>query len=245
MPQPYSKVRTRGKVHLGKSDQHPFDRHPILAVKAMRVIADWAKLENRVGYVLVTMLGTNPAPAAAMFGALTSNAAQTAAMRAVADLVLGEAEKELFEALMSLFSSAAKERNKIAHWIWGHADNLENELLLFDPVVLLNYNVILTEFLFSSAPFTLLASAHKIPPFPDDKVLVYTATDFENLSTRIVRLTEHFQQFDKLLVPHGNVPAYDALCAEPEVQEVLARRRGRQRTEQEAQPQSQSEYDPQ
>ena len=36
---------------------------------------------------------------------------------------------ELFEALLILFAEAAKDRNKVAHWVWGHGSSLPDAIL--------------------------------------------------------------------------------------------------------------------
>jgi hypothetical protein len=117
MPQPLSRVTHSGFIYIGNSTDNPSDHRPQLALLAMKVISAWSILESFLNGVFVQMLGANPVPAAAMYTALTGTAAQNAALRAIARVSLSHRDYELFLAILIVFRSVAKDRNKIAHWV--------------------------------------------------------------------------------------------------------------------------------
>jgi len=106
-------------------------------------MATWADIEYQFGGMLITMLGANAAPAAAMFSALTSSVAQLAALEAAAASVLGAAsrEYELFGVVMREATRAATHRHRFAHWCWAFCDELSDALLFVNPEALMEHDM--------------------------------------------------------------------------------------------------------
>ena len=132
----------------------------------MNVIAEWSILENFMSGLFVTMLGANPGPAIAIYSALTSAAAQRDALRAVASNVMSPDELDVFDAILSLFTSAAKDRNKIAHWIWGYSTDLPDAVLLGDPKAMLAFRTAVL------ASTTEVDRTSALPELPKDDIFV-------------------------------------------------------------------------
>jgi len=99
---------------------------PQLAALVSEAIASWADVQFGLGVVLSALTGAGAEQAVAMFLALTSSAAQLAALRAAAEVKLTREELELFQAVMIAVGAVEKQRNKLAHHIWAHAKELPN-----------------------------------------------------------------------------------------------------------------------
>mgnify|MGYP001603292855 CR=1 FL=1 len=243
MPQPLSKIRARGTVSIGNSWDNPSDHRPELALLAMKVIAEWSILESFVTGLFVRMLGADPKPGAAMYAALTGSAAQDAVFAALAKVTLPDSERDVFDAIVWLYKSAAKERNKIAHWVWGHAADIKDGVLLTDPDVLLEMRVATHEHEKKAQGWGKFVNA---PKFPEDKIYVYYRDDFINTSKNIQNVLEYVTLFAFILNRGHPANANDGLFQElsvvPEIAELLTRRAS-QRTSQ-AEQQSQPDQSP-
>lgn len=209
------------------------DHRPHLAVLAMKVIADWARLESYVNTLFVAMLGQNPKPAAAIFGALSGAASQKAALRAVAASVLSPQQEDIFEALLTLFTTAAKQRNKIAHWDWGYSDLIPDGLLLQDPTAYMGWQVDFKIYM----DYRLSGKFDKThPDIPVDDILVYYEGDFTTLSRSIQRLGSNFMRLSFVVSGHPSTfELLPQLLNEPEIRTLIDRRHQRRKSDPEAQ----------
>jgi len=274
MPQPLSSRTPVTGYSLGNSYDQPLTR-PEFAPLAMAIISGWALVETQVGGAFVKMVGESVTPAVEIFLAL-QGAGQQAALQAAAKTCLDEQGLELFEALLALHASSAKERNRVAHWIWGTSPALPNDALAADPRDFLVFSADLVKYQLAGeaarqerwkrqfAPVdhsfrtrgrapTLEERAGwpspddvtqpTIPEIPPDRILVYTTTDFHQIRARIDRLGNHFLSFSNLLGRRTLLaqPTLDGellrqLSTEPDVAEVLARRRERRRNNPQSPP---------
>lgn len=135
MPQPLNKVRPNCKAYELNADVL-YEHRPHLAALVASAVARWAFVEQRMGWLLMRILGSDAKPSLEMFLAITS-AAQMDALKAAARSVLQDDALEHFEAVMKVVSSQARKRNKLVHWLWGYTPELEDALLLADPVEVL------------------------------------------------------------------------------------------------------------
>jgi hypothetical protein len=175
MPQPLSKFAHPKRVFLGAGGGREAlsDHNPAIALLAMKVITEWSNVEERISVIFIKMLGANPVPGAAIYSALSGTASQKAAVRGVARVALSPAENDVLEALLSLFTTAAKARNKIAHWIWGYCDYGP---ILCEPSAYIDWNA-------------ASESGVKMPHlYPLKNVYVYTEQDMQDLIGKITRL---------------------------------------------------------
>ncbi len=188
MPQPLSKVKPDASVNIGNNSDNPSDHRPQLSLLAMKVIAEWSILESFNNALFVKLLGANPAPGAAMYSSLSGGNAKRDALNAVAQVALTEEELEIFNAIIWLYQSAIKERNKVAHWVWGNSPNLLDAVLLCDPNILMEYQLKLEKFTRKIRD----DHRHKLemPEFPKDKIFVFYALDFTRMSENIQKLME-------------------------------------------------------
>jgi hypothetical protein len=111
-PQPLLSVRRDAAVNV---EPITLRQYPDLARSISDVIATWSQAECNLGVLLARMLGAAARPSMAMYSALSSSAAQMAALQAAADVALSRERLELFGALLILVKRAATKRNKIAH----------------------------------------------------------------------------------------------------------------------------------
>jgi hypothetical protein len=118
-------------------------------------------------------MGADPTVALAVFDKLTSDGLQRVARQAAADVSLSEDDLELFNAVSNVVDSIYKQRNKIAHWLWGYCAELPpDSLLLANPATL--------------KKFDRERRAGKFKEMPDfSHVLVYSLTELEQLLTDV------------------------------------------------------------
>lgn len=179
MPNPLSKVHPGATPRF--SPALVLERQELSAQVAC-AIATWSITEAQLGRLLVTIMGAQARPALAMFGALQSNAAKIATVTAAANTLLTGDDLEAFQAIMPLTKSAADQRHKFAHHLWGVCDELPNALLLVDPKHSLNWQIDLNEAI--AAPPRLGSifdtnAKFDLPKFPTDKIAVYRKPDFD------------------------------------------------------------------
>lgn len=135
MPQPLSRVVPTAGVIIGNAGDRPISRHPELAVLAIEALASWSNVEAFLLRLFVDLFGGHGALAADVFLSLQNQSAKSAAINAAATSVLSGRPDELMalRAILALAKTNEKERNKIAHWVWGECPQLQDAVLLVDP----------------------------------------------------------------------------------------------------------------
>lgn len=135
MPQPLSRVLPNASLFIGNAGDRPLERHPALATVALEAIASWSNVEAFLLHLFIQLLGGNESLATSVYLSLEGQSAKTGAIKAAAKnaLVNREQELQVLEALLSFAKTNEKERNKLAHWVWGDSPNLPDALLLLDP----------------------------------------------------------------------------------------------------------------
>jgi len=129
MPQPLSKV----KPNVEEFKFGGIDIEPQLAVLIARVFAMWAMIESALQTMLVRILRADETAATAIYDLLISQAMQTRALEAAAKASMNPDDFERFTVVMTVTEGVQKQRNKLAHWIWGKSADLPETLLLLDP----------------------------------------------------------------------------------------------------------------
>lgn len=158
MPQPLSRVVPNASISIGNSGDRPISRHPKLGVLAIEALASWSNVEAFLLRLFVDLFGGHGALAADVFLSLQNQSAKSAAINAAATSVLSDRPDELnvLRAILALAKTNEKERNKIAHWVWGECSQLQDAILLVDP-------------------------RSTIGELDLSNVLVYRANDFQNI----------------------------------------------------------------
>ena len=134
MPQLLSRVNPRAGVILANSGLKPtpVEARPRLALHAMETIASWSNVEMFMLRAYVKLAGGSKSKAARLFVKLDTNRAKSQALLGLSEEFSDEGQR-LFAKLLKWIKSNQKQRDKIAHWVWGYSPDIENGLLLHDP----------------------------------------------------------------------------------------------------------------
>jgi hypothetical protein len=233
MPQPLSRVNPNATLIIGNNCDNPSDHRPEIALLAIKVIAEWSILESFLQGLFVKLLGSNPALGAAMYSSLSGTSARRDAFRAVAKLSLSPEELEIFDAIFSLYITAAKQRNNVAHWVWGYSPQIPDGVILCNPNVFMDFNVRIEQF----TAALIWEEKVEFPQFNKDQVFVFYAHDFTGMSERIQRLMHFVSLFKAVAIPAiPTTPAnqdrtlFLMLSHEPEILEYVSRLHQRQKS---------------
>ena len=85
-------------------------------------VCGWTEVELQTALLLARMLKANSKPVVAMYFTLANERAKREAMMAIAEFVFNEDDKRLFNATMLLKKSIEKQRNDLAHGLFGITD---------------------------------------------------------------------------------------------------------------------------
>jgi len=189
MPNPLSRIPgSPGHIELGEVGTGTLASRPALAVAAMECIATWSHVENFMFDFYADLAGGVQSDAAAVFFAVDGAGPKRAIVAALAERKLDPARLELFWALTKLTKAGQKQRDRLAHWIWGTASELPSALLLADP----------------------RDASHS-----RETILVYTQRDFDAIRSQFERLATLY--FNFRLIARGQDQSheiFDALSAE-------------------------------
>jgi hypothetical protein len=130
--QPLSRVKPNAVTHWG--DQNTISLRPQVAIKIAECIAAWTEIETLLGLFLSFLLHATPKAALAMYAGVENRAAQ---LRMLETAASAELPQDHYDVIATLFTAyvrpAMKERDKLAHWCWGHSPDLPDALLLTEP----------------------------------------------------------------------------------------------------------------
>lgn len=199
MPQPLSRIAHHANVEIGNVGDDPLSHRPQIALLAMKSIAAWSNVESFMLRTFVELAGGQKADAAAVFLAMETSTAKSAAISALAERKLSAPNLALLRAIIKVVKSAQKERDKIAHWIWGTSAQLLDALLLADPRNL---------------------------DLKREEIYVYREADFVAMISRFERIAGWGLSFRFIMrghVANRDGQLYDELCQEPEISEILRR----------------------
>ncbi len=200
MPQPLSRVLPNvGGLEIGNVGTRTLTQRPELALMAMEAIATWSHVENFMLRMYVELAGGAGADAAAVYLAMETATAKSAAISVLAARKLTPENQRLLRAIIKLVKTAQKDRDKLAHWVWGLSPDLPDALLLLDP--------------------RSLSSSH-------DQIYVYRSQDFQAMRQRFESLAKHSHLFWFILQNHvanRELQLYERLCQVPEIAEILDR----------------------
>jgi hypothetical protein len=194
-------------VVIGNAGDRPVERHPALAAVALEAIASWSNVEAFLLRLFIQLLGGNESLASSVYLSLEGQSAKANAIKAAAANALAARGQELqvLEALLSIAKTNEKERNKLAHWVWGDSPNLPDALLLLDPRT-------------------------NIENLDRSQIYVYREQDFRGIIQANDRLCGFGLQLKFVLIGHvanRDGRLLDRLVREPEIAERLARQAAR------------------
>jgi hypothetical protein len=195
MPQPFSKVVQPPQTITIQPDTAA--KQPELAALVAQAIGIWALVENTLGGTLVDMLGAKASPAIAMYGAI-HDTARRAALKATAGLVLSIDNHKLFEALMRVHKTHAKQRDKFAHWIWAYCPTAPQYVVLINPVKWIQQHAMFSDVRFQqSYQNTTLTFEYHGP----DEWECYSKIELQRITENFSLVLKLFRSFQTLVGP--------------------------------------------
>ena len=103
---------------------------PTFLALGMSVIAEHSEAESYLSSMMISLLGADPAPGAAIFNAVRNNNLQIKAICDVASVVLIESDFKKLKLSLKSLEASAEFRNTIAHRIWGVDKNIPDCVIL-------------------------------------------------------------------------------------------------------------------
>lgn len=131
MPQPLSRVKP--DIRTVTWSARVFSAMPKFAVSIATAIAISANIDHELGLLLSRVLKTDSNPALAIFSKLQTMQLQKVAIEAAASATLDAQDFRVFKAALLATETAQIARNKLAHWLWGYSEDLDDAILLIDP----------------------------------------------------------------------------------------------------------------
>lgn len=193
-PMPLSQIDESSPVLF-----HPkaISDRPELAILIARAIAGWAEIEARMAESIVNMLGANAEPTLAMFSAINSASAQLDAIKAVASSVLDVRKKRIFDSVMARAKISSRNRNHLAHRVWGLSESLPDAILLIDNKYLAAFE------LKSKIHFEEFVRGIYAPhiDYPREKIFVYKERDLIEIISEMDSLSRLFYHMNALIYP--------------------------------------------
>jgi hypothetical protein len=137
---PISRVKNDARI---RRTTDTMERHPELAVLVADCISAHAEIELNLGKALAAILKADLRTAMAMYTGVQNRAAQGRMIHAAVQASsIPQEHKELFNVLHASFANPAmKQRDRLAHWVWGYSPDIPDALLFFEPTAQLEQEV--------------------------------------------------------------------------------------------------------
>ncbi len=184
--QPLSRVKANATVTWGAHDTMVAPQRAKAAALVADCIAEWADMETMLGLLLGILLEADSKAALAIYAALENRAAQRRIVLAAAESKLSEDHFDLLSAVFNVcITPVMKERDKLAHWVWGYSPELPDCLLLTMP----DNKMVLH--------FQAINLRHTSPevPFDPNKIFVVKSGYLEGLAKRMRDAKDHLTKF--------------------------------------------------
>lgn len=180
-------------------DPECIKQRPILAAHIGTIAAMWAQIETSLGNLLSKMLGTDAGVGTAMYLAIVSEQARTAALEAAAKEKLPSEFKEKFSALIKSLKSPRKKRNIVVHGLWAISDGHPDSLILIDSNKFIRMWSANHAVSASTKSEEIVAAIEKMTEaFKEhhSSVLEYRAGDFIRIEEDILQASQKIGKFD-------------------------------------------------
>jgi hypothetical protein len=182
--QPLSRVKSDAITNWGDP---PMAVRPALAVKVAHCIAQWSEIEVLLGAFLALLLHANERAALAMYSGLENRSAQLRLILAAAEASLPDQHFRVISALLSaLVRPAMRERDRLAHWMWGFSEQLPDALLIARP----SYNL---KSLMEALRRQRGDRSSLDVPSSFDEIFVVRDADLERIEARGLALKNHLR----------------------------------------------------
>ncbi len=205
---------------------------PANAALVGRCIGLWSVFDLELARLLATLLKANTEAAVAVFLAIQNARVQGAVLVAAAETVLNEKDFDLFSALMVVVVSVEKERNALAHGIFGGSEHIKDGVAWINPSHLSRYQV----------QSKSKGVTKENQEWVNSKIFVYEPADLETIARDIESLQLSVSAFIGYVhagLDEPPAPAdwlaerYLKLCSEPRIRYALDQLLARKQPEEE------------
>lgn len=141
MPQLLSKV-IKGSISELIIAPDAAMKEPELAALIAQAVSICSESDYYLGRTLIEMLGSQAAPAFAIYEALAWGYSKKQALRSAAAMVLEADDCQLFDAILKLYGQDENQRNKFAHWLWCYTGKAPGYVILLNPLEALRIKII-------------------------------------------------------------------------------------------------------
>lgn len=114
--QPFSKIRSNGNYAFGTD---LLGSRPDLMTLVGIAIAGWSVAQAHLGNTFAALLGAKHPVTMSIYAAFDSFMVQRQILVTAANELLPKRYAAIFRATLKIIEKAAKDRNRLAHWIWG------------------------------------------------------------------------------------------------------------------------------
>ncbi len=207
MPQPFDKVAP-GLTSLSYSS-NAIESVPDLASDICKIFSSWSYVEYQIDLLFLSLTGGSSRSALAVFASLESDRARLGAMRAAANVHLQSYELIAFEAALKMVRTAAKERNRFAHHLWGTIPGMPDAITLTPPDVAGQvWSVTKTAIYDIDSKRTPELESLEIPKDPKAHTMVYRASELPEIADRIGETAATLARLNLLIHARTNPPRY-------------------------------------
>lgn len=216
-PQPLNRIRPNLGFALGIGF---LGQRPEAAGLVAQCIAAWTEIELQLGRVMAGLLGIEHAETAlAMYLAIENQRIRLGVLRAAAERVLSHRDKKLFDAILGVALASQKDRNMMAHWLWGICDSIPDGAIVMEPEFRLTHMTEIQARMARGERITVDAYS----PLRD-KIYVWRLKDLNkclNDMGTVHRLVTRLSGFVSV-VPSSRDEIYRQLSREPPIRRILA-----------------------
>jgi len=209
--QPLLPKYSKAKVTFGIG---ALEQRPEAAKIIARCIAYWTEVEANTATLLATLMKATTEPAAAVYLSLQNNRAKRDVLFAAAESTLVAADLRLFQAVMSYREAIEKERNALAHGVFGISNSIKTGVVWIDTA--------------TNARHRVLVGVHGVTDELQEaqrkKCFVYEVGDLETIAREIEKLEQQIGFLWGYLGaadPVFRANRYLELCAEPRIKREL------------------------
>lgn len=175
-PQPLSRVRPDAKNISGED---AFKMRPKIALAVARCLDAWSWVETQTAMLYVALCRTNHEQAVDYFCSLESAKAKTDAIRVAAMNLLPETEVRIINALLRYIKSQQSTRDRMAHWLWATSGDLLDDILIYDPKVLMKSKAEFFAALYGGMSYEEARKAAPPSKVPKGDLYIYTEEALE------------------------------------------------------------------
>jgi hypothetical protein len=192
------------------------DQRPEAAALVGQCITIWAEVELRVARLLAKMLHANTAPAIAMYQALRNERARKEVLDAVADFTLDGSDRDLYDAISAAKTSLSKQRNDLAHGLFGIASESPDGIAWISLGDRLKH-MIEIDAQFDRGERPSISQFHKLKDF----VSIYEIRDLAEIKSEMEKLHEIIRIFISYIGQtndQSRAELYQRITSEPIIQ---------------------------